>query len=183
MLPAGQLQELLRFAVIDQRFFEFDADAVQRAVRAEQQRAGGTFNIFDGGTTVIRVRTGDKEHEVSYYALTYYARIYPAVPDLGRLVAIETKLQGIADSLGRGVRERVNMALDQANQAIKEQRPELPALVLADYRRTVLSEGGRRTVEFGRALAGGEALSVVVETAPDGETRTTVRIVPALTPR
>src|SRR5262245_8585756 len=62
-LSGEELQGLLRFAIDEQHFFEFDREAAQRELEAEQSKNGICLSIADGLLTVIRIRTAERDHK------------------------------------------------------------------------------------------------------------------------
>jgi hypothetical protein len=94
-LAAKDLQALLRFAIVDNNFFGFDAAKVAAAVKAEQAKKGPGLAIADAATTIIRISADGKANEAKYYALGMAANQYPAVKELGQLRAIEQKLMAV----------------------------------------------------------------------------------------
>ena len=98
-LSASQLQDLLRFIIIDQDFFSINLVDIRKDIDAEQQRTGRFMRVFDAGDTVVRIKTADRESEVSFNALTMYAMAYPAIKPLQQLSAVQTRLSGLIEEL------------------------------------------------------------------------------------
>jgi RNA polymerase sigma factor (sigma-70 family) len=91
-----ELQELLRFVIQDNDFFNVDRKKIDAGVA--QAQAGKPFGIAvgDGRTTGIRVDANNKRHDVSSYAAATQQAQYPKVKPLAQFVAIEWRL----DQLG-----------------------------------------------------------------------------------
>jgi hypothetical protein len=66
-LSVGDLEELLRFALHDQEFFDFDAVDIEAAIWEEYQSDGNVSDANDATTTSFRVQTADSSHEVSQF--------------------------------------------------------------------------------------------------------------------
>jgi hypothetical protein len=99
-LSPTELQELLKFVVQEKDFFAIDGAAISSAIRAEEIRAGQGRRIFDAGEHLIRVKTADKEKEIRFYDLGFYAGLYPSdrfpsMKALADLHAIQLKLTRI----------------------------------------------------------------------------------------
>jgi hypothetical protein len=105
-LPADKVQELLRFIVTDQQFFASDltSEEIWRAIRAEDARRGRGSRWADVPDTVIRIKTADAEKEIIFNGVGAYARTYPTVAALGRLLAVETRLRRLYEEVRSGTR-------------------------------------------------------------------------------
>jgi len=103
-IPADKIQELLRFIVIDQKFFANDltSEEIWRAIRAEVGRRGGGSIWADVPDTVIRIKTADAEKEIIFNGVGQAARDYPSVAALGRLLAVETRLRRFLEEVRSG---------------------------------------------------------------------------------
>jgi hypothetical protein len=103
-LSPAELQELLRFVVQEKNFFAINDADILSAIRVEEARVGQGRRIFDAGEPVIRVRTADREKEVRFYGLAFYAGLYPsdrfpALKALADLHAIQLRLTRIENAL------------------------------------------------------------------------------------
>lgn len=95
-LTPKELQDLLRFALVENDFFGFDSAKVSAAVKAEQAKKGVIGPVIaDAPTTVIRIHANGKEHEARYYALGSAADSYPTVKQLRQLRNIEQRLHAL----------------------------------------------------------------------------------------
>ena len=68
-----------------------DSAALEKAIDVERAR-GRVPMITDLPTTVLRLRTATREHEVRCYALDFYAEKLPALKPLQQLHALEHRL-------------------------------------------------------------------------------------------
>ena len=68
-ISAEELQDLLRFVIDEQHFLEFDSDTALRELDEEQRKIGLSWGVFDDLTTVIRIRTAERDHTGKFYAL------------------------------------------------------------------------------------------------------------------
>jgi hypothetical protein len=107
-LSEADLAALRRFVFEEQDIWSIDAAALERDVKAMAHTSVdsgssaapvqplGTEAIADAATTVIRVRDGERTHQVSHYNLFDAARRYPQISQLQRLRAIERRLVELA---------------------------------------------------------------------------------------
>lgn len=131
LIKPDEVLELVKFAV-EQDFFGFDENAVKALVKAEQDRTGNRVEIADVGSTILMVRTADKEHTAKYYGLSFFARQFKEVKPLGQLAAVETRLRRVMHETYAGGKDGLKAALDQANAELKKQQPELKPLTAAE---------------------------------------------------
>jgi hypothetical protein len=99
-LTPKQLQELLRFVLQDNDFFNVSAariaDAIKEAAKGPAVAVGGA------GTSVIVVQANGKRHEVSYRGAGAQLRVYPKARPLAQFVAVESRLADLAASVAKG---------------------------------------------------------------------------------
>lgn len=107
-LSKADFVALRRFVFEEQDIWSIDTATLARDVKAmanadadAASRAGpvqplGPEAIADAATTVIRVRDGERSHQVSHYNLFDAARRYPQINQLQRLRAIERRLVELA---------------------------------------------------------------------------------------
>jgi hypothetical protein len=114
-LSDADLAALRRFVFDEQDIWSIDSAALDRAVKAVANagtdagsRAGpvhlGPAAVADAATTVIRVRDGERTHQVSHYNLFDAVRRYPQINELQRLRAIERRLVDLAQHVGAAAR-------------------------------------------------------------------------------
>ena len=98
-----QVQDLLRYMLDENTFFDIDPAAVQRAIDAEeakketlarQQGVGrvGPNRDADAITILVRVQADGREHEVRFDSPHTLAREYPSIAELTRFRAIQGRL-------------------------------------------------------------------------------------------
>lgn len=110
------LKALCQFAFEEQDIWSIDSTALEQQVKtaarlgadsksdADTVIALETEAIADAATTVIRVRQGKHEHEVSHYNLFSHAQRYPENNSLQRLRAIELRLLRFAQRIAAETR-------------------------------------------------------------------------------
>ena len=99
-LTRKQLEDLLRFVIRDNDFFNLTQAKITEAVN--KAAAKGPFIAVGGaGTSVIAVQANGKRHEVSYRAAEAYLRAYPKVRPLEQFAAVERRLSGLAASAAK----------------------------------------------------------------------------------
>ena len=101
-ISQDELQDILRFAIDDNRFFDIDPKKAKAEVAASQQKSGRIFAIADAPNTSIRIQADGKDYTVEYYALSLAADQYPDVKELGQLAAIQKRLQHMISVLRDG---------------------------------------------------------------------------------
>jgi len=109
-LSADELQKLLKFITVENKFFQFDMDAVNAAVQEkqdafrkqqqEQAKQGKSQEVrevvLDGATTMITVRLGGQEKTAGMYGVGEYSQWYgDAIQPLRQLQAIQNKLNSL----------------------------------------------------------------------------------------
>jgi hypothetical protein len=153
-LSARELDELLRFALEDQEFFDFDPAAVKLAIREKYDSDGDVRDSTDATTTAFRVRTADRSHEVRWPRLSKSAWDFPEEERLLQLHALDLRLQQVFYVLVAGGPERVEEALEKADELTAPYYclyPDLPRLTAADlFRVTPSADGSRVQFTFSR---------------------------------
>ncbi len=120
-LDADELEELVKFIVTEQKFFEQDSNALKDRIEQVPDR----MIVMDAPSTRITLRTRQKTHMVDVYALAMVARQLASIDGLQRLHAIEQRLKAVQTlaALGRDVAERV---VNQVNEFLAENDRRLP---------------------------------------------------------
>jgi RNA polymerase sigma factor (sigma-70 family) len=172
-----ELQALLRFAIHDQQFFAADANAIREAIRAEEARKGPAVRA--GGATLLRIQANGKQHEVRFEALTAQARKFPEIQQLKQLAAVQTRLEKLAVWLHAGGQPGVDGAVKSANEQLKKQFPESPALTATDLQTAKQQADGTTLLTFERrGVVEKEPFSFVyasVRQPASGDPKVTVR--------
>jgi hypothetical protein len=140
-LTAGQLQDLLRFAIHENQFFASTSDQLREAIRSETARKGVT--VRGGPTTVLRIQGNAKEHEVRLEALGEHARKYPDIKPLGQLAAIQQRLEKLATWIHAGEQPGIDRAVQAANEQLQKQFPDAPALTADDLQSALQQTDGK----------------------------------------
>jgi RNA polymerase sigma factor (sigma-70 family) len=134
-LSVRQLEELLRFALDEQEFFDFDPDAVKAALRDKYQFDGDVLDGTDATTTEFRVRTAERSHEVRWPRLAKTAWDFPGVERLLQLYALDVRLQQVFYVLLAGGQQRVEAVAEKMNELAGpcyRLYPDAPRLTAAD---------------------------------------------------
>ena len=100
-LTAKELEELLRFVIHEQDFFNVTAAKIDDAIKVEAAK-GPAIALGGVGTSVISVHANDKKHEVSYRGAAAYLKVYPKIKVLGQYVAVENRLAELGASVAKG---------------------------------------------------------------------------------
>ena len=128
----AQVQELLKFIVTDNKFFEFDTAKVEKAIEEENQKNGPVPMIADAPNTDLMIKTADKEHKVSYYALGMAASQYETVEPIRQYHAIERRMNQAQSLVWAGGPAAVEGFLKLANAELKAKHPDAAPLTMAD---------------------------------------------------
>src|SRR5262245_32643227 len=151
-ISAEELQDLLRFVIDEQHFFEFDSDAALRELDEEQRKIGLSWGVFDDLTTVIRIRTAERDHTGKFYALDDYVTIFPALKPLANFSAVKKRLSRLASEIRAGGKETIAAALQLANEHLRKTYPNVAALLFEDFL-YIDNTPDARTMHFVRTLA------------------------------
>jgi hypothetical protein len=171
-ISAEALQELLRFAIDEHHFFDFDNAAASQLLRAEQDRSGLRYTTIDASTTVIRIRTSERDHTGEFYALRNYLEAYPSVKPLQDLYSVEERLLKLSYEIEAGGEQGIAAALKVANEFLRKTYPKVPLLVSADFLCTRRYSPDRRSLVFVRKA------SVPKETETDPSARVQMLLFP-----
>jgi hypothetical protein len=153
-LSARELGEVLRFALHEQEFFEFDPATVKAAIREKYQSDGNVRDATDATTTVFRIQTADRNYEVRWSRLGKAAWDFPQVERLLQLHALDQRLSQVFYVLLAGGPERVEAAVAKVNGLVQfyyRRYPEIPRLTAADlFKVTPFADGSRTVFVFSR---------------------------------
>lgn len=149
-LSQRELQELLRFVILDQQFAKIDPAALKLAVQEEQKKRGGfAIQIADAPNTWVRVSVKGHEHEAQYYALGMAANQNPTVDGLQDFHAIEKRLQNVMNIVRGGGREQIARILKLANAELQKQHPDAAPLTMEHLRSAYVGPDGTRRYSLG----------------------------------
>jgi hypothetical protein len=158
-----EVQELLRFFIHDQEFMDFTNGNALQDIAIQSAKCGRSFRVKeDGGTTVIRIRTADLDHEASFNSLEFFAEAYPGIKSVGQLWTIEKRLNLLIEEVKAGGKEAVTTAAEQASAFAKQQKEPITFQV-EDLQRTVMTTDGRQRMEFLHKRDDGTSISINVE--------------------
>jgi RNA polymerase sigma factor (sigma-70 family) len=154
-LSATELDDLLRFAVRDQEFFDFDAPAVQEAIRQKYHPDDDDPpDPHDATTTRFHVHTADGIKEVEWLRLGRAAWTFPEVRRLLQLYALDRRLQQVFYVLLAGGPERVKAVAAKMNwfaQPYYDYYVNAPRLTAADlFSVTRAKDGSSMRFTFSR---------------------------------
>jgi hypothetical protein len=147
-LSSEELQDLLRFAINEHHFFDFDQAKAEREAAAQEEKTGYSFSVFDVATTMVRIRTAERDHNAQFYALDEYARAYPEVKVLTHLLAVVVRLRRLLYEVKAGGQEGVAAALNLGNEYLKTAYPRIPPLRREDFLYVTQYSLDRRTLVF-----------------------------------
>ena len=149
-LTARELEEILRFALHDQEFFEFDQAAVKAAIWDKYQSDGNVNDSTDATTTGFHIQTANRTHEVQWSRLSKAAWDFPKVERLLQLYALDQRLSQVYYVLLAGGPERVEEVAAKMNELVQTYYclyPNAPRLAAADLLK-VTPSADESQVEF-----------------------------------
>lgn len=153
-LDEQEVQDLLRFMIGKQKFFEYDMEKVKAAMKkAESER--DIPQIADAPVQVFEVNIADREHRVSHYALGM-ATEYPEIEPLQQLLAIQKRLRGVMNQTRVGGRKGVERLLETANRELKSQLPDIKPFTKEEFAGAYTRVDGVNTATFSRMFKDNE---------------------------
>jgi hypothetical protein len=99
-LTAKQLDELLRFVILEKKFFDVTEKKINDAIK-DAAGKGPFIAIGGAGTAKITIEANGKRHEVSFRGASSYLQAYPKADVLPHFVAIEKRLNDFAISVAK----------------------------------------------------------------------------------
>lgn len=138
-----EIQAILRFAIDENRFFDFDAQKVKAEVSAAAVSCGRSLAIADASTISIRIQADGKDYTVEYYGLTLTARQYPDIRELQQLKAIQKRLQHLMSVIRSGGKQNLEEYLKAANAHLRQKFPKMDPLGIGDLEYPNLLAPGR----------------------------------------
>jgi RNA polymerase sigma factor (sigma-70 family) len=175
-LSARELEELLRFALHDQEFFDFDPDAVKATMREQYQSDGNNSRSSDAVTTCYRVQTADRAHEVRWLGLPKTVWDFPKVERVLQLSAVDQRLQQLFYVLMAGGPERVAAVAEKMDRLAEPHYrlyPGVPRLTATDLSSVTPSPDGTRLrfvfARFKDKTIGNPLFAVAIDVPQHGE--------------
>jgi hypothetical protein len=151
---AGELQELLKFALQEQEFFHFDPGAVKAAIRDQYKSDGSVSDPNDATTTGFRIQTADNNHEARWFRLTKAAWDFPKVERLLQLYALDQRISRLFYVFLAGGPARIDAIVPKMNELVRDfysLYPDIQPLTAADLLFvTPSADGSRMTFTFSR---------------------------------
>src|SRR5262249_29139292 len=132
-LERPELEELMRFAVLEQDFLTLDAETVKTAIRRVYESDGAVVDNTDTTTTAFMVQTADKKNQLSWPRLDKSAWDFPEVNSLRQLRALQFKLAHVYYVLLAGGPERVGAVVDNLDSLLLPyylKNPQVPFLTV-----------------------------------------------------
>jgi len=174
-LSEDELMDLLRFAITEHRFFEFDGEAVTEEIRKEAKDPD--LAVLDAATTVITIAIEGKRAKKSWHALGFAARRHAKIAALQDLWAIERRLFNVGQIVQAGGTDAVKALLAVANGHLGKEHPGVAAMEPTDLVRFNRWENGGKDALFEREEPE-RVVRVSVHVPPDGDPHVTVELAP-----
>jgi len=147
-LTEEELRSLVRFAVVEHRFFGFDPKAVAGEIRQESEDP--ELIVEDAATTAITIAIEGRRATKSWHALGFAARRHPKIAALQDLRAIERRLENVVQIVHAGGSDAAKELLALANAHLKREHEGVAALELTDLVRFHRGKKGDKDVLFER---------------------------------
>lgn len=135
-----ELQQLLKFVIEENDFFEFDA-----AVAQQQLNQGGP-RVAEGAMTVVFVQANGKQHTARWHTLGATQKIKA----LDQFSKVRARLEQVRSIIQIGGQDQARKLLDLANQELKAKHPNAAPLTLTDLQSGSLRADGSVSVSFNR---------------------------------
>jgi len=174
-LTQAEIQDLMKSIVLDEDFFKIRRAEISKAMDEEDRKTGISMTIFDASTTVLHVTTADQDLELRFNALGTQSKRYPTIQPLQRLSNVTKRLDRLIAEFTPGARERIASALEAANNALRQEQPGLPMMVLNDFNETVSEADGTSITKFFRVHADHSTLVATVTVSPGMPPNVTIK--------
>jgi hypothetical protein len=148
-ISQAELQDLLRFAIEEKKFFEYDAENVKDKIK-ESEKGKRVPRIADAPSSVFEIRTAERNHKVSHYALGMVGQFYKDVNELQQLYAIQQRLNRLMNETRLGGKAELKKMIKLANAELKKKFPTAQPLTVDDFRGVSIRRDGTKTVSFYR---------------------------------
>lgn len=148
-IPPERVQELLRYALDEQKLDQFDPQKIREEIESKQGR-GLRPRVADAPTTEVRITADNRTIVASWYALDVDARRYPDVPGLVGLSNLQRKLEALRREIYAGGQEGIQKALALVNEALKAKYPDVPPLEERDLQSAWQMASGETVITFYR---------------------------------
>ncbi len=130
-----ELDELMRFTVMEQDFLTLSADSVKKSIEREYQKDWTVRDDTDTTTIAFTVQTADSKNQISWARLGRSCWNFPKVHKLGQLRAVERRLAHVYSVILAGGVENVDAIVDKLDAILLpyyKQYPQVPRLKAAD---------------------------------------------------
>jgi hypothetical protein len=178
-LSKDELQALLHEIVDGQQFLELTTPGIEDEIRAKRGPGPYLGRMGHAGDTVVRVRTADRDSEVTYNAPAVFAREYPGAKQIARFAEVVARLKTVANQVADTGKQTAALAALKANNYLATARPDLPRVETVDHVRSFTSDSGRWSSEFRHDRGDGTILIVTVVDAQNEKPLIVVETRPA----
>ena len=173
-LSPAELNDLMRFALHEQEFFEFRPDEVKTSLRQRYHSDGSVYDPGDATHTHLFLRTAAQEHAVEWTRLTLSALRFKEVSSLAKLHALDMRLRHLFAVERAGGKDRVAALVQRTNELAEgfyKRHPHVPRLTAQDLAGVKTLDGGAGTrFTFGREKSVARVFfAISVEAPPDGD--------------
>ena len=177
-----ELQELLRFAIEENKFFDYDPAKVKAAMqKVEKERQ--IPQIVDVPESVFEIRTADENHKVRHFAIGM-AGEYKEIEEVQRLSTLHRRVMKLMGEIRVGGKVGIRKLLKLANEELKHQYPDVKSLTVENFQGSYRGSDGKISATFsrrGKTAQGkpdGSFLVAVLEIPENGDPTVTIRFNP-----
>ncbi|MEX1096578.1 MAG: hypothetical protein WED34_11060 [Planctomycetales bacterium] len=149
-LAPDELQDLLRFLLVEQKLAQFDDQSVRKAIAAATKPGQPLIAIADAATTELTIHADGKTVTISRYALDFEASQLPTVEPLQQALAAQKRLERLRSEIYAGGNEAVAKYVALANAELKRQQPDFPPLSAEDMQNARRMANGELRLTFQR---------------------------------
>lgn len=156
-LSKGELNDLLKFIVRDQHFFELKTDGIKTELKGRQ-----VISRCPEATTSIVVNVGGKRREVKCHALRIAAVRYPDAISAVRMFAVEQRLRRLIGLVQIGGQMELAGWLAHVNEKLTSEHKDLQPLEIDSFHSATKNKHGAIQVTFRRTEKDGKLTSAFV---------------------
>lgn len=179
-ISKDELQNLLRFVIEENKFFDYDPEKV-KAKMEEAQKQREIPQIADAPDSVFEIRIADKKHSVRHYALGM-AGEYKEIKELQQLHAIQQRLNKLMSETRVGGKAGIEKLLKFANAELNKQHPDTKPLTAENFAGSHIAQDGKTSATFSRTGKNDEGkpdgtyVVAILQIPEAGDPQVTIRV-------
>lgn len=170
-LNPQELQDLMQFAVHDQKVFSLNTQATSKKIKAEYQFDGDLRAPTDSLLTSLEVQTADQKHQLCWSQLSSTEAWFHEVPEVRRLMALYRRLRHQLTLMQAGGEAKTVHVVRAVNEKLKKTYPRMTEFECKHLAHFAPGEEGmpdRWVFTRGNMFYDPDHFSVYCEVYPDG---------------